>query len=61
MVGFVKSGADQIVHRGVHDQEILSAGALDELDTGQKNTGVTGNETAWLHQDTQAQRLHQGQ
>ena len=49
MIGVVERRADEVVHRGVHDDEILFARALHILDARDEDAGVAGNEPARLH------------
>src|ERR1041384_2322797 len=55
VVGIVKSGADEVVHRRINDEEVFPAGAFDVFDASDKNAGITRNEAAWLDKDAQTQ------
>ncbi len=61
VISFVKGRTDQVVHGGVHDQEMLSAGALDVFDARDQDASVAGNEPARLHENSQAERFDQGE
>src|SRR6185436_2148169 len=54
VIGIVKGWADQVVHGGIHDDEILFAGAFHVLDAGDEDAGVAGDETAGLDEDSQS-------
>src|SRR5258706_16082919 len=60
MVRVVKRRPDEIVHRGVNQEEVLFSGAFDVLDTGQEGASIAGNETSRFHQDSEAEWFEQG-
>ena len=51
MVRAVKRGAHQVVHGGIHDNEILGAAFFGIQDPGDQNTGIAGNGAARLQDD----------
>ena len=60
VVGIVESGPDQIVHGGVHDDEVFPSGLFDVFNAGDEDAGVAGDEAPRLDQDFQSQWRQQG-
>ncbi len=56
--GLVKRRANQVVHRGVDDGEILVRGVLEVLDPGQQYAGVGDDRTARFEHQRQCATLH---
>ena len=56
MPALVKRGADEVVHRRVHDRECLARRLLHVLHGGEKNARIADEETPRLEQNLQAER-----
>lgn len=54
VVGLVERGADELVHAGVDDDELLGAAVLDVLDAGEEDAGVADDGAAGLEEDAEA-------
>ncbi len=54
MVAFVEGRADQIVHRGINDDELLGAPLLGVLHLGDEDGAVAGDGASRLDDDAQA-------
>ena len=50
MVGVVEGGPDEVVHRGVGDDEGFAAVFLDVEDSGEEGSGLGYDETAGLEE-----------
>ena len=48
MVGLIEGRANEIVNRGIHDDEVLAAGALHILDAGDEDARAAGDEAAGI-------------
>ena len=51
MIGVVKGGPDQVVHRGINDDKMLAAGLFDVFDAGDEDAGVADDKTAGFDED----------
>ena len=52
MIGVIKRRADQIIHRGVHDDKILPARAFHIFDARDENARVADDKPARLDEQT---------
>ena len=59
MVGIVKGGSDQVVHGGVHDNEMFPTGAFHVFDAGDQDAGIAGNKPPRFDEYPQFERLQQ--
>src|SRR5205085_9305436 len=53
--------ADQIIHCGINDDELLAAASLSVKDAGQKDAGVSRDIPSWLQRDAVRLALEQRQ
>ena len=61
MERIIKRRADEVVHRGVHNDEILFARALHVFHLGHQRAGIANDEATRLNQNFQAERFQQRQ
>lgn len=54
VVGLVERGADELVHAGVDDDELLGAAVLDVLNAGEEDAGVADDGATGFEEDAEA-------
>src|SRR5688572_19433314 len=59
--GIIESGTNEIVHRGIDNDEVFAASAFHVFNASDKNSGVTGNEPARLEQDADTKGFEERQ
>src|SRR2546427_11031845 len=61
VISVIEGWPNQIVHRRIDNEEMLSASAFHKFHSSDQNPRVAGNKSARLHENPQPKRLEQWQ